>query len=154
MLSAFKKIDGCKLKIAGAGPLEDLTMLSMSENVEYLGFIGKTEKEKLLNNAIFLILPSEWYEAFPVAIIEAYMTGIPVITSRLGSLPEIVKDGETGLLFKAGDVEDLRAKIRYFIDNPRERERMGRNAYEFAAEKFSEEKNYEQLMAIYNGVVR
>jgi len=65
-----------------------------------------------------LIVPSVWYENSPLVIQEAYGAGIPVIASRLGSMPEKVREGETGWLFNPGDSADLARVVRRLIDNP------------------------------------
>jgi glycosyltransferase involved in cell wall biosynthesis len=65
-----------------------------------------------------LVVPSRWYENSPTVILEAFAMGIPVIATRLGSMPELVKHEESGLLFEKDSTEDLRAQIKRLIDEP------------------------------------
>lgn len=65
-----------------------------------------------------LIFPSIWYENCPLVIHEAFLAGIPVIASRLGSIPEFIHDGKNGLLFNPGDSADLAEKLKTIITNP------------------------------------
>lgn len=73
-----------------------------------------------------VIVPSLWYENQPTVIVEAYQHGKPVICSNIGGIPEMVKDNHGGLLFQAGNSEDLRSKVNYLHRNSFELERMRR----------------------------
>ncbi len=101
-----------------------------------------------MKRARFLVFPSEWYEGLPLTVAEAFACGVPVIASRLGSMAEIVQDGETGLHFAASDPEDLAAKVEWAWTHPREMERMGRNARAEYEAKYTAERNYQLLMQI------
>jgi len=72
-----------------------------------------------------------------------------VIASRLGAMAEIVEEGRTGLLFEPGDAEDLAEKVAWAWAHPRELAEMGREARREYEQKYTAEKNYEMLMAIY-----
>jgi glycosyltransferase involved in cell wall biosynthesis len=65
-----------------------------------------------------LVVPSRWYENSPTVILEAFAMGIPVIASRLGSMPELVTHEESGLLFEKDDTKDLQAQIKRLLDEP------------------------------------
>ncbi len=65
-----------------------------------------------------LVVPSRWYENSPTVILEAFAMGIPVITTRLGSMPELVKHEQNGLLFEKDNSEDLRSQIKRLLDEP------------------------------------
>ncbi len=71
-----------------------------------------------LADADLLVVPSTWIENAPFIIREAFASGLPVVTSRLGGMAEMVRDGVDGLLFEAGDASSLAASIRRFIDDP------------------------------------
>jgi len=77
------------------------------------------------------------------------MSKTPVIASDIGGLSEMVQDGETGLLFKAGDSRDLFKKIRYFIDNPIEIERMSKKIKKVK----TIEENAKEMEAIYRELI-
>lgn len=98
---------------------------------------------------MFVILPSEWYENNPYAVIEAFALGKPVIGSRIGGIPELVKDFETGLTFEPGNEEDLRKNILYLSDNSEKIMTLGANARKFVEQNYDQEYHYQKLMKIY-----
>ena len=85
----------------------------------------------------------------PIAVTEAFACGVPVVASRLGAMAEIIEDGRTGLLFEAGNVEDLANKVRWLFEHPEKAETMGRNARAEYEAKYTPERNYQMLMEIY-----
>ena len=102
-----------------------------------------------MQQAAFLVLPSEWYEGFPLVLVEAFAHGLPVLASRLGSMADIIKDGETGLLFAPGDADDLADKAKWLLENPQQAQKLGDNARRTFLAKYTAEQNYAELMAIY-----
>src|SRR6266536_3630862 len=100
-----------ELKIIGDGPaLDDLRQIASQlevRNVTFLGRLPRHEAFEYLARARFLLFPSEWYESFPMTILEAYAHGVPVVASRLGVMPEIVKEKQTGLLFEPRKPQSL-----------------------------------------------
>ena len=122
------------VRIAGSGPLSTLVdAAAVTGDLEALGRLDKNAVFDQLRRAIAMVLPSVWYEGLPVAVLEAYATGTPVIASGIGSLAEIVEDGVTGLLVSPGDAEGLAARMRWAVDHGSEMRRMGlsaREAYE------------------------
>lgn len=133
--------------VVGGGPLD--VEVSSSIGVRYVGFQPPETVADFLGRAAYLVVPSIWYEGFPRTIVEAYAAGVPVIASRLGSLAEVVKDGETGLLFEPGNVEDLTNKLRWAEGNPTAMRAMGKAARQIYDELYTPLKNYEQLLRIY-----
>jgi len=89
------------------------------------GLVGGEEKRSLLRAATCVVFPSEWYEGFPVAILEAYEAATPVVASEIGGLSHIVEHGQTGLLFRPGDAADLAAKLRMVTSDPETSLAMG-----------------------------
>ena len=110
------------------------------------------EKRNLLKNASFLIVTSIWHETFGLTILEAYSNHKPVIASKIGGLPSIVKDGETGFLFEAGNTEKLKEAVLSMIENERFLQ-LGENSYRYFLDNFTEKQNYEQLMTIYQSAI-
>ena len=99
---------------------------------------------------MFTVLPSECYENNPRSVLESFALGKPVVGARIGGVPELVKDNETGLTFEAGDSEDLRAKIEFLLNSPGRIVEMGKNARKFVEEELNEEKFYRRLIKMYN----
>jgi glycosyltransferase involved in cell wall biosynthesis len=148
LLEAWSAInEDIELKVAGAGPLAEL--LPGNSKVIALGRQTKTQIEQLMQEAAFLVFPSEWYEGFPMVLLEAFAHGLPVLASRLGSMTDIIQDGENGLLFCPGNAEDLILKAKWLWQNPQQALRLGENARHSFMTKYTAEQNYLQLMAIY-----
>lgn len=140
-----------RLVIVGEGP-KDAEVRRFSEelpNVEWLGPKSYPETLKLIGEAQYLLFPSEWYETFGRVIIELFACGTPVIAADIGGTAELVEDGVTGLLFRSGDSDDLARAVETLATDPGfvARSRVAARA-SFEA-RFSSERNYRQLMAIY-----
>lgn len=142
-----------KLKIIGDGPLKEFVEFKSKGKVEYLGRKDKADVLSLVQNADFIIMPSTWYEGFPMVLVEAFACGTPALVSRLGSMEEIVDNGVTGLHFEAGNAQDLAEKAQWLIDNPERTREMGQNARNEYLAKYTPEKNYEVLMDIYQQAI-
>jgi glycosyltransferase involved in cell wall biosynthesis len=113
------------------------------------GWLGREDVSAHMAAAHALVLPSIWFEPFPLVAIEALAHGLPVIASRIGSLPEIVEDGITGLLFDPGDPRDLGRKMRWVDEHPEALRRMGEAARASHERLYSAQENYRVLAAIY-----
>ena len=153
LLSAWKSVSGLPLKIIGYGPLRRILESQVSAqgiNAEFLGEVPRENLLSLVSGAYLQIVPSECYEGFPMVILEAFAGGTPVVASRVGSLSEIVLDGETGLHFKAGDPVDLARRVNSLIERPELAYRMGMKAREIFLEKYTAEKNLDLLIGIYS----
>jgi glycosyltransferase involved in cell wall biosynthesis len=151
LIKAYKTLNeagqDCDLKIIGNGPLIDEVRAAF--NTHYLGPKNAREIIPLLRSALFLVAPSTCYETFGLAVVEAFSSGVAVIASAHGGLKELVIDGVTGLLFTPGDKDDLARKIAWANSHPDAMLAMGRKAYQVYTEKFTPEKNYQQLKHIY-----
>ncbi len=107
-----------ELVIAGRGPLDTEVHQAAADDprIRFVGYVTGEAKEALLASAHYLLVPSLWYENAPVAVIEAAAYGLGVIASRIGGLPELVREGRTGLLFEPGDAAGLAATMRGLLD--------------------------------------
>lgn len=152
LLKAIKGID-MQLKIVGDGPMREVCEKFVSENnlnnVQFLGYKSGEELKQLYRNAAFLIIPSECYENQPMTIIESFAYGKPMIGSNIGGIPEMIIDGQTGLLFEPGNDIELREKIVCLLSNPSIIENMGRKAREKAEIEYSSDIHYNKLIEIY-----
>jgi len=158
MLRVWQGVKGIPLKIVGDGPLLDEVQAFVQkeklESVEVLGRRTPADVTLLMKGAKFLVFPSVWYETFGLVAIEAFGCGVPVIASRLGAMAEIVEEGHTGLLFRAGDPGDLAEKVRWAVDHTDALRRMGENARRVYEEKYTKEKNYNMLLDMYEQAIR
>ncbi len=137
-----------KWDVIGVGPQK--TMLEVVSNINLLGWQQPSDIYVQMRRAAYLVMPSVWYENFPRTLVEAYACGLPVIASRLGAMAELVRDGETGLLFDPGNPYDLAAKMRWADENLDAIREMGRNARLEYEQKFTSQTNFAQLMHIYS----
>lgn len=145
------------LVIAGDGPLKEevVTRLgSMSGSpATYLGRVSHDEVIERMKQSLCYLLPSEWYEAFPHTILEAYACGVPIVASRIGTLTDVIEDGRTGALYTSGDPDALAEAVRRVASNPATAAQMARQAREAFVEEYSAEPAYQNLLAIYEKVI-
>lgn len=157
LLSAWDRLNGLpfRLKVAGDGPLrKEVTRRAAGGRIEYLGVLSREEVQALMREAAFLVFPSVCYENFPLAIVEAFASGLPVVASRLGAMAEIIEDGRTGLHFRPGDPEDLATKIEWVAGHLAEMARMRCEARAEYLLRYTPERNYQLLMEIYDRAIR
>lgn len=155
LMSAFGIRDDLKLKIVGTGPIENsLKAAKHSGNIEFLGYKSGKELENLIENAYFVLVPSECYENNPMSIIESYPMGVPVIGSDMGGIPEIVHEGKTGYIFKGRDVKDLVNQIaKAEALSATEYSKMIESVLEYAQESFNPTIYAKKLMDFYRTVL-
>jgi glycosyltransferase involved in cell wall biosynthesis len=150
--------DAPKLEIIGEGPerkqLEQMAATGPwpDQRISFVGQLSFLEAQARLAKARLLVLPSLCFEGFPMVIREAFALGVPVVASRIGALEEIVDHGKNGVLFTPGSSEDLLASVKK-IWKGRELESMARAARETFEEKYTAEKNYRQLVDIYEKAI-
>jgi glycosyltransferase involved in cell wall biosynthesis len=142
-----------RLVVAGTGPLETQLRQQYSSPT-YTGHLAMDEVKVALERASLIVVPSEGYENCPMSVLEAMAYGKPVIGSRIGGIPELVVDGETGLLFDAGNADELASAITRLMDAPDLRRDMGRKARARVESHYSLEAHNRGLLGIYESVLR
>lgn len=156
LLEIIEELPYVSFKIAGDGPLKPHLLEFIKKknlrNIEYLGFISGKEKDIILGKSLALILPSLCYEVFPLICPEAMANATPIIASNKGSLPFIVEDGKSGLIFNSEDKGDFKNKILYLWKNPEIALDMGRYGREKFEIEYSEDVHYNKLIKIYEGL--
>lgn len=145
---------GIPLVVAGDGPMRAAVEASPSPHVKAIGWKSGPEIAAEMGRCRFMVMPSEWYEGFPMTLVEALSLGRPVLVSRLGSMAEVIEDGVTGLHVNPGDPRDLAAKVRWAYDHPDAVAEMGRNARAVYEQRYTADRNYAMLMAIYEDAIR
>jgi len=159
LIDAFVNVpeDKAELKIYGYAPNEyhlkylDLIKrkLKGNNNIKMMGKYDIKDITKILSEIDVLVVPSVWWENSPLTIHEAFMAGVPVITSDIGGMAELVKHKANGLLFKVGDSEDLYRKIMVLIENPSLIRELSANVPSIK----SVEENAEELEKIYKDLI-
>ncbi len=155
LLKAWTKLNNdLSLLIAGDGPLASQINegTAAHRSIQWLGWRSQKEVSALMEKAKVLILPSLWYEGFPLVVVEAFAAGLPVIASRIGTLAEVVTDRRTGLLFPPGNADDLAQAVNWSLAHPSELEAMRFEARREFDTKYTPKVNYEKLMRIYRSV--
>lgn len=102
------------LQLAGTGPEEAALRVLVAElgaDVSFLGFVAGAALHEAVRQARCVVMPSEWYENAPMMVLEAMALGKPVIGARIGGIPEVVAEGETGLMYASGSVDDLARQL-------------------------------------------
>jgi glycosyltransferase involved in cell wall biosynthesis len=145
-----------KLAIVGDGPmLEPLQAKARALGIrEDCVFARATfEVTEWLRAMDIFVLPS-LSEALSNALMEAMACGCPVVASNVGGNPELVRNGETGLLFKPGDVERLAVALQVLVENQSLRERLADAGAKFVQERFSIRASAERMGEIYEQLLR
>jgi glycosyltransferase involved in cell wall biosynthesis len=158
LIRAMAGLRGLRLRLVGDGlQRQQLQVLAQREglaDVEFLSPLYGEDLHRVVGNASFVVLPSRCYENCPFSILESFALGKPVIGSNLGGIPELITDGQDGLLFQPGDVRDLREKIRQLADDPARAIQMGFNARAKVERGYHLEAHYQGLMRAYARALR
>lgn len=157
LLAAFERLvmEGFNvhLSIGGNGQVSKLQkrLLSphLAHTVCYHGWIGETQKKNLLEHSDIFVLPS-YGEGMPISVLEAMSYGLPVVSTRVGAIPEQVEDGVTGYLLSPGDVNGLYDRLKTLIQKPHLRIEMGSKGLLKVQERFDMNKNSQLLSDLYN----
>lgn len=152
LIKAFEGLSSEKLLIAGKGTefeeYKNFVEQQNIKNVEFLGFQSKEQLQPLMQKAKAMIVPSQWYEGFPMTIVEAFSLGTPVIGSDIGNVGSLIVENVNGWKFSHDSVEDLQKKIMVCNQTPREELQV------ICDEKLLPEGNYQTLMKIYDHAIQ
>lgn len=139
--------------IVGTGPQEaELKALAeqLGGDVRFLGYRSGAALHEAIAGCKAVVLPSEWYENAPMSVLEAYACGKPVIGARIGGIPELIREGETGLSFQAGDVDalaDVLAQLEA-LGAPA-RKSMGQVGRQWVESEFNAARYLDRLLSVY-----
>ena len=144
-----------KLHIGGDGDVKKLLKIIQENDlrniVEYLGWVSNNEKNNLLLHSDIYMLPS-YAEGLPVSILEAMSYGMPIISTNVGGIPEIVKHQYNGLLFQPGDIDAIENALQFFINQPQKIEEYGNHSLELIQPYFPKAV-IEQLTQCYTSIL-
>jgi glycosyltransferase involved in cell wall biosynthesis len=154
MIEAWKRLPHVPLTILGDGPEFEALAQAAPPHVRLLGFQQRSAVLRAVAGARALIVPSTWYENFPMVVVEAMALGTPVIASRIGALASIVGDGVDGLHFAPGDADDLARITGEAFSDPALLEQLGAGARRSWQERMSPGPNFTQLLEIYDAAMR
>lgn len=156
LCDAFTRQTSSVLKIAGDGPIaaELRNRFGACPNICFLGKLEAIQLQACIRDAWFTIVPSEWYENNPMAILESFAQGTPVLGARIGGIPELVLAGQTGLLFEPSDAQSLdRMLDEAAAMDSVTRQRMAGKALELVRDRHSADHHYKQLLSGYEAAI-
>lgn len=159
LIEAFGKIatkhPEWKLLLAGNGNQEEgialAEMYNVADRVKFLGWIRGEDKDKAFRTSSLFCLPS-YAEGFPMAVLDAWAYGLPVVTTPVGGIPDIVVDGKNGLLFNPGDINALSKKLDTLIKDTELRNKLSEEARLLADTTFNVATIAQQLDEIYKSI--
>jgi glycosyltransferase involved in cell wall biosynthesis len=147
-----------RCEIIGEGPLENelrgqIDELCLQNNVVLTGAKPQTQLRRRLAAATVFVLPSVidpdgGMDNLPTVIMEAMATGLPVVSTNIGGIPEMVIENETGFLVQPGDASAMADAIQLVINDPSLAQRLGQFGYQRAQQLFSIEKNVRELCVL------
>lgn len=153
LVAAARRLPEVPFMAAGAvSPDMRDVVAGAPENLQLLGFVSGGALERLIDDCRMVVSPSVCFEGFPNAIARAMGHGRPVVASRLGGVPEIVSEGETGLLFESGDDEAFADCIRALWRDPDRCRQMGLAGRAKAEREYAADKVYRMLMDVYTSL--
>ena len=149
-------LSGQRLVIAGTGPEEAALKALAAEtdaDVTFAGYLSGAALHETIGRARALVLPSEWYENAPISVLEAYALGRPVIGARIGGIPEMIREGETGLLSLPGNATSLADALGGMAARSvAERRAMGQAGREWIAREFSAAAYRDRTLDLYRAL--
>ena len=144
-----------ELRILGEGELRgELERMAAGLPVRFLGQLSAVEAQQQIAEASLLVLPSECFEGFPMVVREAFAFGTPAAVSDLGPLPSIVRNGESGVVFKAGNPASLLQELRKAWRTPGLLVQLGHGARAAFEANYTEDANYRMMMMIYEKAMK
>ena len=127
--------------------------LALDTAVEMVGALEQTDVRRLWQRASVGVLAST-SEGMPVSLMEAAACGVPVVATAVGGVPELVVDGETGILVPSGDVNKMTAALEWLLTDRELAARMGRAARRRAEERFSVTRQVDRLLELWRAILR
>ncbi len=161
LLEAIKRLDKIlplriRFLLCGDGEVNEVMSrckdLGISHRIDHTGWVDGKLKEEFMRRSMINVLPS-YNEGLPMTILETMAHGIPNISTRIASIPEVITDGETGLLIEPGDIDALTRALSGLILSPRQRLDISQASYRLVAKGFSLPSTINTLKNIYRSLL-
>ena len=153
LLAAARSVPDVPVRFYGDGPMLQQMQASAPANVSIHGWASREEIAGLYQQASCVVVPSIWNEPCPMSALEALSYGLPVVASRVGGLPALVTDDESGLLVAPDSATELASALSRLAGEPGLATRLGQGARAIAIASFSDEAYYERLVAAYEEAI-
>jgi len=149
-----KMMPGHELRVVGDGPLRaELTRIVQNDRIENMHIIGAKFGHDLsvqIAGAAVIIFPSICFENAPLAILESFMHGKPVVASDIGGIPELITDGFEGYLFPPGDINTAGQKLMMLLENEDHRAEVGNRARLNYLSRYTEDAYCNNISSLYS----
>lgn len=156
LIKSFKNTNNKRLRlhIVGRGPLEkELKKLAgKDKRIIFHGFLHGKKLMDMYRIANITVVPSILYDNSPMVVYESFMCSTPVIGSKIGGIPELIKDGHNGFLFEPGNVDELTNILNEILENPTTLKRLEKGARE-SSKKYDIKKHITILEKIYKSLI-
>jgi len=157
LLRAMQRIPHLRLVIAGDGPqraqLQQLASSLNLRNVTFVGHVNPEQRDQWITRSRFTVLPSRAYETLGKTILESFALARTVVASDLGSRRELIHHGETGVLYRPGNINELADSVETLALRPGWARKMGRAGRDYVRHAHTPGQHYERLQEIYERVI-
>lgn len=157
LLKAMKNIPNIELKIVGDGPdfnsFVKYTNENSINNVSFIGPKWDKELEPIIKDCEFVIVPSEWYEPSPYAVLQAFSYGKPVIAANIGGLNDLIINNKNGKLFEVGNADSLSQTIDILMPDKDMIREMGVTARAILETKYNPERYYNDTINLFTKLI-
>jgi glycosyltransferase involved in cell wall biosynthesis len=157
LVRALGGLPNTAFDIIGDGPLrpalEDFCRVRSLHGIRFHGKVESAKVKEAVHNCKFVVVPSEWYENCPYAVLEAMQAGKPVIASAIGGLPELIQDRRNGMLCTSGDVAAFREAIATLDADVGLRARLGEEGARIVNHEYDTVTHYRRLQDVYSSYV-
>ncbi|MCD8004811.1 MAG: glycosyltransferase family 4 protein [Oscillospiraceae bacterium] len=160
LLEALKRVDGqmnpeVQVYLCGDGEVEQVRQrveqLGLGHRVAHIGWVDGAQKAEFLRQTAVNALPS-YNEGLPMSILETMAHGIPCVSTAVASIPEVVRDGETGFLLQPGQTEELGERLLRLLGDDELRAQFSQRAWQLIREQFSLQSHMERLKELYDSL--
>ena len=156
-LDIADQVQGVNFVVAGGGPLEEtisdqVKKRGLTERVTLLGTLDHTAALEYLSKLDVLVMTPRW-EGLPLLLLEAMFLGVPVVSTAVGGIPEVVEHGKTGLLSQSQDPKSMASHVKTLLADKPLRERMVTAASQHAHENFSQQRMLDRTWSVYSDVL-
>lgn len=155
LIKAIEEIPGAKLLIAGAGPEKEniekfIAEHKLADRIILLGYQNQENIREYIKGSRFVVVPSVCNENCPYSVLETMEIGKPIVASKIGGIPELVKDDENGFLFEADSKQQLKEKMQILFANDNKANEFSKNSHKLYIENYTSDVYYSKLINIYN----